>query len=911
MLELKQIKKDYTSGAETVKALKGIDIAFRESEFVSILGQSGCGKTTLLNIIGGLDNYTSGDLIINGRSTKEYRDRDWDTYRNHSIGFVFQSYNLIPHQTVLSNVELALTLSGVSKNERRQRAKEALEQVGLGDQLRKMPNQMSGGQMQRVAIARALVNNPDILLADEPTGALDSETSVQVMEILKEVAKDRLVVMVTHNPELAQRYSTRIIRLLDGEIISDSSPYDPEKEMLPQKKTTEGKKTSMSFFTALSLSLNNLMTKKGRTILTAFAGSIGIIGIALILSLSNGMQSYIDSMEEETLISYPITISQASVDMTTMMTTLLGLQQDEEHEAGLVYSNSIMTSMISSLMQDISANDLTNFKAYLQEDGNEIAALCSEIQYEYDTEIDIFTVKESGEVLQVNPVTVLDELGVSEYMSSLSTSKMTACEELIENTEMRESSYELLAGSWPESYNEVVLIVDENYEISDYTLYALGLLDTTELKERMQEMIQSIADEGTISEDVDTEVMEYTYTYEELMDLDLKLILPTDYFVLQEDGTYQDMSGDNEFMSALVDDAENLYVVGILRATESSSSEYGTLAYTSALTEYVISQVEASDIVRAQKADPDTDIFTGLPFAGTAAAEAIEAEECDDDDPEEGYGMTEEQAELITQTVAALPEAYQGQIATLEPEEQLEVLISYGILDQEAYDAMGATDVEETSEEPKVSDSTYEENLARLHNTSLEEPTSISLYVASFEDKEALTDALDAYNDEQSELGNDDKVIQYTDYVGLLMSSVTQIVNMVSYVLIAFVGISLVVSSIMIGVITLISVQERTKEIGILRAIGASKRDISRVFNAETLIIGLSAGVLGIVITLLLNIPINMIIDHLAGIDDVARLPAVGAAILVAISVFLTVLAGLIPSKAAARKDPVEALRTE
>jgi putative ABC transport system permease protein len=895
VLALKQIKKDYTSGSETVQALKGIDIAFRESEFVSILGQSGCGKTTLLNIIGGLDNYTSGDLIINGKSTKKFKDRDWDTYRNHSIGFVFQSYNLIPHQNVLANVELALTLSGVSKSERRRRATEALKQVGLGDQLKKMPNQMSGGQMQRVAIARALVNNPDILLADEPTGALDSETSVQVMEILKEVAKDRLVIMVTHNPELAERYSTRIVRLLDGAIVSDSMPYDPETAAV--KPESAAKKPSMSFTTATSLSLKNLMTKKGRTLLTAFAGSIGIIGIALILSLSSGVQDYIDRMEEETLTSYPITIQEASMDLTSLMTSQMGSGETEEHEAGQVYSSSIMTGIMDTMMSEITTNDLGSFKKYLETEDSEVAALCSEIQYTYPTQIGIYANTAAGAIQQVNPATVMSDIGMGSVMGG-STLRMGAdiCEELVDSESMRDSDYELLTGSWPENYNEVVLTVTNNYELSDYTLYALGLLDSSELKAAFQEAQQSLAENGSFDGEITLTQSQATYSYEELMDLDLRLVLPTDYYVQQADGTWADMREDADFMADLVASAEPLHVVGIVRSTSDSGSSYGTLGYTTALTEYVIQRTEASDILRQQKSDPETDVFTGLPFPGTDAAEAVSETES---------GPTQAQLDLLAQVIAALPEMYQDQISALDTDQQLEILVGQGLLTQADYDALG------DSGAPTVSSSTYDENLTALYDASLDQPSSISLYAASFDDKEAITQALDDYNDRMTQAGDDDQVIQYTDYVGLLMKSVTNIVSMVSYVLIAFVGISLVVSSIMIGVITLISVQERTKEIGILRAMGASKRDVSRVFNAETLIIGLVAGLMGIGITLLLNIPINAIIQHLAGVDHVAQLPLAGGVILVAISVILTVLAGLIPAKAAAKKDPVEALRTE
>ena len=991
MLELKNITKDYISGEETVHALKGVSLSFRENEFVSILGQSGCGKTTLLNIIGGLDRYTTGDLVINGRSTKEYKDRDWDTYRNHSIGFVFQSYNLIPHQSVLSNVELALTLTGVPKAERRRRAKEALEKVGLGDQLRKKPNQMSGGQMQRVAIARALVNNPDILLADEPTGALDSETSLQVMEILKEVAKDKLVIMVTHNPELAEKYSTRIIRLLDGEVISDTSPAVAE-EQEPEK--TGLKKPSMSFFTGFMLSLNNLMTKKGRTILTAFAGSIGIIGIALIMSLSNGLQTYIDNMEEDTLTSYPITIEQATMDMTSMMSSMMSVGI-EEHEPGQVYSGNIMTNMLDSVFNQITANDLKSFKAYLEEGNHEINQYISEISYSYATEVGIYTMADAGHVQQVNPSSVLDDIGLTDMMmmagmgdigsNQMMSMTLDICKEMLSDREMLESDYELLAGQWPEHYNEVVLVVTENYEVSDYTLYALGLLDTKELEDAMIEVQTELATNGDAEVNIKLDEARKEYSYEELMARELKLVLPTDYYQIDENGVYVDMREDEEYMEQLVSDAEQLKIVGVLRSTTQNSMDYGFIGYLPSLTEYVITSVEGSDIVRAQKADPDTDIFTGLPFPGTDAAIAIEEEEAAAKAEEAAAleaagietGPTEEQLSLIADKVALIPEAFQAQITALSVEEQVAALVENGLMTQEEYDALGATAASDASAvglsqeqlallderkamipeamlsqleqlpvedqaaeminaglltqeefdalaapasdgaepvkkpEKKISDSSYEANMNLMYAVSLDSPNLISLYCDSFEDKESLTEALDAYNDELTAQGKDEKVIRYTDYVGMLMSSVTDIVNVVSYILIAFVGISLVVSSIMIGVITLISVQERTKEIGILRSVGASKKDVSRVFNAETLIIGLVSGIIGIGTTLLLNIPINAIVLHLTGIDNVAVLPVNGGVGLVIISVLLTLIAGLIPSKAAAKKDPVVALRTE
>ena len=941
MLQLKNIKKDYLSGEETVHALKGLDISFRENEFVSILGQSGCGKTTLLNIIGGLDRYTSGDLLINGKSTKEFKDRDWDTYRNHSIGFVFQSYNLIPHQNVLSNVELALTISGVSKAERRRRAKEALEKVGLGNQLKKRPNQMSGGQMQRVAIARALVNNPDILLADEPTGALDSETSVQVMEILKEVAKDKLVIMVTHNPDLAERYSTRIVRLLDGEVISDSMPYNPDEQevqaVVAGKKDNK-KKPSMSVFTGFGLSLNNLLTKKGRTLLTAFAGSIGIIGIALIMSLSNGMQNYIDDMEEETLTSYPITIEQASMDSTELMASMMSMRETE-HEAGKLYSNTIMTTMMDSMLGEITTNDLAGFKEYLEEDNNEIAALASEIQYSYDTEINLYAHTDDFDQL-VSSEGVFENMGMGAMMSGSSMSSSSSlmsgyevCQELVDNQEMLENDYELLAGSWPSAYNEVVLMVTKNYEVTDFTLYALGLLDIEDLADALETAIADIAENGASTQDIVISHEAGEYSYEDILGLDLRLVLPTDYFAANEDGTWTDCSEDEAYLSELIADAQQVHIVGIIRATSDTSSVFGNIGYTSALTEYVINSVEGSEIVRAQKADPDTDVFTGLPFEGTEAADAIHEEEAAAAElaaaqqEEEAAaaeasatGLSEEQQAMLDAALSQVPEAYQSQMSEATTDEIVTALAGYGMLDADAFYAAGETDTQtdepqETAAEAapvqRISDSSYDENIALMHTTSLDEPVSISLYASSFDDKEALTDALDAYNDEKEAAGENDQVISYTDYVGLLMSSVTRIVNIVSYVLIAFVSISLIVSSIMIGVITLISVQERTKEIGVLRSIGASKKDVSRVFNAETIIIGFVAGLIGVGVTLLLDIPINLLISHLTGIATIAKLPASAGIGLVVISVLLTMIAGLIPSRAAAKKDPVEALRTE
>ena len=864
MLEIKNITKVYVTAGLEQKALDDVSIQFRENEFVSILGPSGSGKTTLLNIVGGLDDYTSGDLIINGVSTKKYRDRDWDTYRNHSIGFVFQSYNLIPHQTALSNVELALTLSGVSKEERRRRSIEVLKKVGLETQMHKKPNQMSGGQMQRVAIARALVNDPDILLADEPTGALDSETSIQIMELLKEIAKDKLVIMVTHNPDLATAYSTRIVKLLDGKIIDDSDPVKEnikvDKAKKERTKKRSSKKTSMSFMTALSLSLNNLMTKKGRTILTAFAGSIGIIGIALILSLSSGVQNYISRVEEDTLSSYPLTVEEQSVDTVSMITTLMGEQNNEEHDLDKVYSSNIMTDLINSMTTQLDTNNLEEFKKFLDGDETNIRDYTTDIQYTYRLPIELYKSDTSKEVLRVNPSSVFDSFnidGMSEMMEMQNTmgsgvSSTNVFQELLNNQELLSSQYDVLAGRFPEAYNEVVMIVNEDNEISDYALYALGLKDQDELANLMDKMKNG--------EEIETE--NTSYSYEEILDLTFKLVLPTDYYQ-KSDGIWLDKSGDTTYMKDLVDSSPEVKVVGILRPNEEAAvtSVSGTIGYTHALTEYVIEEVNQTEIAKEQLAIPDVNIFTGLPFSDSNDKFSIDQ-------------LTDEQ------------KAY---LATLSQEELSLLLTQY-------------------SENANAS---YEDNLLTLGVVDINKPSSIRIYPKDFDSKEEIIQIIDDYNQDKESSGNEADVIRYTDIVGVMMSSVSTIIDTISYILIAFVAISLIVSSIMIGIITYISVLERTKEIGILRAIGASKKDVSRVFNAETFIEGLVAGTMGILITVLLNIPINMIIKHVVGISGIASLPIVGAIILVIISMTLTVIAGLVPSRMASKKDPVEALRTE
>ncbi len=849
MLELKKITKIYETNSFKQQALDEVSINFRKNEFVSILGPSGSGKTTLLNIIGGLDDYTNGDLIINGISTKKYTNRNWDTYRNHRIGFVFQNYNLIPHQTILSNVELALTLSGVSKNESRKRAKEALNKVGLSDHINKKPNQLSGGQMQRVAIARALVNNPDILLADEPTGALDSKTSEQIMDLLKEVAKDRLVIMVTHNAELANQYSTRIIELKDGKVTSDSDPYTKvDKEKEDDKK----KKTSMSFLTALSLSLNNLMTKKGRTILTAFAGSIGIIGIALILSLSSGVQNYINRVQEEALTSYPLMIESNSIDITSFLEEQRNnfINAEENQDDNKVYSNDIIIDTLSVMSNQINNNNLEAFKNYLENEGSHINDYTTAISYQYNLNLQLYKPDTENGIVQVNPNTILESIGYSdETAASIMVSDVFS--ELLENDEMNEQMYQIVSGRMPENYNEVVIMVDENNQISDYALYALGLKDQAELSEFFEKLANG---EEIVTEQV-------SFEYDELLNLTFKLLLNTDYYE-KVNGIWVDKSNDEEYMKQKIEEAEEIKVVGIIKPNENAvvtNSSVGGVLYTNDLEEYVINKINEAEIVKEQKENPDVNVITDLEFS------------------DEEFNINN------------LSPEQQQYLASLPPEQLAEIIEMYR----------------------NQANATYESTLLKLGSVNLDKPSAIYIYAKDFKAKDEIKNIIAEYNQIQENSGNEDNAINYSDLVGMLMSSVTDIVDIVSYVLIGFVSISLVVSSIMIGIITYISVLERTKEIGILRAIGASKKDISRVFNAETLIVGLIAGLFGIGITLLINIPINLIIYNLAGINNLSALPLVGGIILVAISVILTVVAGLIPAKMASHKDPVEALRTE
>ena len=1002
MLQLKNVKKDYPAGDGTVHALKGIDLQFRESEFVSILGPSGCGKTTMLNIIGGLDQYTSGDLVINGVSTKAYKDRDWDAYRNHSIGFVFQSYNLIPHQTVLQNVELSLSLSGISKAERRRRAKEALERVGLGSQLRKRPSEMSGGQMQRVAIARAIVNNPDIILADEPTGALDTETSVQVMDILKEISKDRLVIMVTHNPDIAEKYSTRIIRMLDGEITDDSAPLMKEeiaREQLKEKAKAEqekkGKKPSMSLWTSFGLSLKNLFTKKGRTILTSFAGSIGIIGIALIFAVSQGMTTYIDTVQEDTLSSYPLTLEAQQMDMSSLLLTFMGqAQSGEEHENDKIYQKTMIYDLVNALNNmEAKENDLKSFKEYLEAERADETSVLSQaingVQYTYNMNMEVYTESVDDTIIRSDAQVLMQDLLI-EYFGMDLSSMMSFSEDMMGMSmtsspmatmgggvvwqemlpgdngkmvnELLEKQYDVIYGSWPTEYNEVVLVVDENNEVDDMTLYALGL--------KSKDEIDKLANAAFSKTEV--EVDDTTWTYEEICDMEFHTVAPSDCFVKDElTGLYSDLRDSEAGLRYLYDNGVQLKVSGIIRPNEDAVSAMmnGAIGYTSELTKYLIEHSEESAAIQAQLDHPGVDIFTGLPFkentgnltdeekeeefrhyideldmAGQAAAyvsimsippqaevEAVVAQTMGSltrADIEatlvmafsQQMGMNEDE---IADYLSAMTDEELNEIYAQMVEEQYRM--QYAAQVQAQMQPMGAEQLAGalqqalptyTTEQCVVyyeevlvfSDSSYETNLRELGYVNLDEPSTINLYASSFENKDVIEEAIADYNDGVEELSK----ITYTDYIGLMMSSVTTIINAISYVLIAFVSISLIVSSIMIGVITLISVQERTKEIGILRAIGASKKNVSRMFNAETMIIGFSAGLLGVVVTYLMCIPINAILHSVTGIENLnAILPVNVAAILVLISVGLTLFAGIIPSRSAAKKDPVVALRSE
>ena len=1007
MLELKKITKNYPAGDGIVRALRGIDLKFRTSEFVSILGPSGCGKTTMLNIIGGLDKYTDGDLFINGTSTKFFKDRDWDSYRNHSIGFVFQSYNLIPHQTVLQNVELALTLSGVSKAERRKRAKQALIEVGLDGEFNKRPGEMSGGQMQRVAIARALVNNPDIILADEPTGALDTETSIQVMDILKEISKNKLVIMVTHNPELAEKYSTRIIKMLDGEIKSDSMPLtedeiqiETKSDISKKEEAKKAKKPSMSVFTSFGLSLKNLFTKKGRTVLTSFAGSIGIIGIALIYAVSQGLTTYINVLQEDTLSSYPITLESQHMDISSILESFMGVaEESSQHENNAVYQKAALHKIINALNSvEASENDLKAFKNFLEdklngtdEEAEDLKEALSGIKYSYDLDMLVYTKNVDGEIIrsdatqlftelmsefmgmnmmQQSPTTGSNSAGGSNIMSMMSMGQQSTgmWQEMLSGdgddpiNDLLRKQYDII-GNWPTKYNEIVLVVDENNEIDDLTLYALGLKSEKDIRE-----ILSAAMNG---DQINTETQKWSY--DEIFDMEFRTILNSNCYRYDEnEGRYVDLRDNKNTLSYLYENAIPLKVTGIIRPNEDAVSTMltGSIGYTSLLTKHIIENSQSSPAIDEQKNNPHKDIFTGLPFKETTGSLTNETKESEFrkyiallDESKKANAYVEIMSiptdEFVNSKIAESMQAFTTKesmekmlLDTLSKEAgtNIEELKQY--LSNMSEDNMRAMIAQFMAEQIKTeyaagvkaqlssmtnqqlsamldqalpsftsemcavyydklltfSTSTYEDNLTKLGHIDLEKPSTINLYASSFANKDLIEEAIADYNADRDEYSK----IKYTDYIGIMLSSITLIINAITYILIAFVAISLIVSSIMIGVITLISVQERTKEIGILRAIGASKKNVSGMFNAETVIIGFTSGLIGVLVTYLLTIPINIIIHHLTGIYNLsAYLPVSVAVVLVVISMLLTLISGIIPSKSAAKKDPVVALRTE
>ena len=1020
MLQIQDIHKEYKTGSLIQKALDGVSLNLRDNEFVAILGPSGSGKTTLLNIIGGLDRYDQGDLIINGISTKKYKDRDWDSYRNHTIGFVFQSYNLIPHQTVLANVELALTISGISKEERKKRAEKALEEVGLGNQGHKKPNQMSGGQMQRVAIARALVNDPDILLADEPTGALDSDTSLQVMELLKDVAKDRLVVMVTHNPELAETYATRIVELRDGTIRNDTDPFVLDDKDVEKPRHENMGKSSMSFLTSLSLSFNNLKTKKARTFLTSFAGSIGIIGIALILSLSNGVNQYIQSIEEDTLSEYPLQIQSTGFDMTSMMVDTHQGSSDDKDDSEIHVSQ-----MITNMFSKIGSNDLTSLKDYLDNGKSGIEKYTNSIEYTYNVSPQIYST-DTDNIRQVHPDKSFSALGFGSSTSSNSLmSSMMSTDtfyQMPSSSSLYEDQYDVKAGRWPSNYNECVLVLTGNGNINDFMLYTLGLRDYDELDKMIEQF--SKEEEVTVPDNIGS------YSYDDVLNTSFKLVNAIDYYEYDSQyKVYKDKTDDKTYMKNLIENGEDIKIVGVVQPTEGASATMlqAGIGYTSDLRTHVIEQATSSEIVKNQLANPNVDVFTGKEFSSTEnnAMDMSSLFTVDQDMLKKAFtfdqsklsmnmgdidfsqiqldpstlpsidvdsilenmevNITQDQIQGMSQKITAafqqylkdnglndvskMEEYFKAFIATDEAQkiiqtEMVKILQESGLttqfeaalqkqmqaimtqyttvitqsIQQQMAKQMGslasnmqdafqvdasmfAKAIKMNMNENELSElmmslmtsetSSYDNNLKSLGYADFDKPSGINIYPKDFENKQEVINILDAYNDNMEKVDKD-KVISYTDYVGTLMSSVTDIINVISYVLIAFVAISLVVSSIMIGVITYISVLERKKEIGILRAIGASKKNISQVFNAETFIVGLLAGLLGIGITLLLLIPGNMLIHQIAGNTTVsASLPIAGGVILIVLSVILTLLGGLIPSKKAAQEDPVTALRTE
>ncbi len=916
MLVLKNIVKDYVTGDTTVRALKGIDINFRESEFVAILGPSGCGKTTLLNIIGGLDRYTSGDLFINGKSTKFFNDGDWDTYRNHSIGFVFQSYNLIPHQTVLSNVELALTLSGVSKKERRQRAIDALKKVGLEEQIYKKPNQMSGGQMQRVAIARALINDPDILLADEPTGALDSETSVQIMELLKEIAKEKLIIMVTHNPELADEYANRIIRCIDGKVIGDSNPFDfdeiNEKRQKEKKDKADAKgKKSMSFGAAFNLSINNLRTKKARTFLTSFAGSIGIIGIALVLALSNGIQVYINDVQEDMLLAYPMTVEKQTMDITSIMTTMTGMGglTVEAEEDGNIYVNESFMKMVNAFISEATSNNLDNFKQYVLDNQEAFDEVCNDIQYKYSTPLNIYKADTSQGVIKVNPSNIMDYMPTGGDMGGMDMDSMmntmsqtfTVWQELIGDDRLMDAQYDVIAGKMPEKYNEVVLIVDGNYQINELVVYALGLKDQAAFGDEIMKALAS--GEAIQNEDISK------YSYDEILDMEFSLVLNADYYQKdKETGLWKDNSSNAVYEKQLVENGEKIKIVGILKPDEDNTLSIGTggIGYRRDLMDYAINETAKKEVVKAQLNSKTKDVITGYEYSNLTVNDFDLA---DVDMSIIDYNLldfTPFMSMAEGMDIADVDMSNMGAMFGFDNMSELQKKLMEGFLSDEQILALKQAYVDTLA-----SKSSYAGTLEKLGYSTFENPSIICFYPKNFETKETLNELIEYYNDKVAEDGHEEMQIKVSDYIGVLMGSITTIIDVVTYVLVAFVAISLVVSSIMIGIITYISVLERTKEIGILRAIGASKKDVARVFNAETTVIGLGAGIIGILSTLVLEIPINLLLRYAVKIPAQSQLPIAGAIILILISVGLTLIAGLVPSRIAAKKDPVEALRTE
>ena len=925
MLQIQKISKKYITGDLVQTALNEVSLNLRDSEFVAILGPSGSGKTTLLNIIGGLDRYDSGDLIINGISTKKYKDRDWDSYRNHTIGFVFQSYNLIPHQTVLSNVELALTISGISKAERKKRAIEALEKVGLGKQLHKKPNQMSGGQMQRVAIARALINDPEILLADEPTGALDSETSIQVMDLLKEVAKDRLVVMVTHNPELAEEYANRIVKVKDGHIISDSNPYEIDiKNMAPPKHENMGK-ASMSLLTALSLSFNNLKTKKGRTLLTAFAGSIGIIGIALILSLSNGVNTYIDNIQKDTMTSYPISIEAETIDISSIMSSggpTPGKPSDVNHDLNAIYSNGSGIEMASTMTSSFTENNLTEFKKYLDNPDSEINQYVGEngIIYSYDTKFGVYTKDSEGTFVNTDGSTLTDKnsssttmTGIS-AMSSMPISKISGFSSSSNNfkellpgkdgasvSDAIKDSYDLLYGDWPTAYDEVILTLDQNNEISATTLYQLGILPSAEYKELMTK----------IENGEEIKLESKSWKYEDICNQEFYMIPDCDTYISNGNGTFTSIKDNVNEMEKLLDNAIKLKITGVVRPKEDAknASITSAIGYTKALTDYIIEYTDNSEVVKAQKESSTINVLNGMEFSPSSDDEKIAdakkyLEELGVSDKANlfktmMYSM-QSTSNVEDEGISTSMQAGTPDISTMS-EEQLAAMLDEYLKSPDDDTLLKIYDA-------YISTGSYDDNMTTFGVVSLDAPSSISIYTDSFENKEAISDCIEDYNS----TANEEDQISYTDYIGILLSSITTIIDVISYVLIAFVAVSLIVSSIMIGIITFISVMERTKEIGILRAIGASKHNISQVFNAETFIIGLCSGLLGVGISALLLIPINSIIHSVLNLDTInASLPLSSAIGLIILSMILTIIGGFVPAKKAAKKDPVTALRTE